>query len=96
MEKVALTSGVKNMGLTANKIILAQFIFWVALFVTDITSEETKINNLNKQLNKVKSCINSQEKYRENLENIDIADLKSCVLNSQKLTKNELENVLNI
>jgi hypothetical protein len=68
----------------------------VALFVTDITSEETKINNLNKQLNKVESCINSQEKYRENLEKIDIADLKSCVLNSQKLTKNELENVLNI
>ncbi len=96
MEKIVSSNGVKNMGITTNKLILAQCIFWVSLLIYDLTSEETKNNDLNKQLNRVESCIESQEKYRGDLEKIDIADLKSCVFNSQKLTKNELDNILNI
>lgn len=96
MEKVTLKSTAEKMGLTSNKVILAQFVFLVWLLVSDLMSKETRNKQLNLDLNRVESCIKAQEKYIEDLEIIDIEDLKKCVSNSQKLTKKELDNVLNI
>ena len=47
-------------------------------------------------LNKSEICINQQEKQKDFNWTINIWDLKSCVSNSRKLTKNELDNILNI
>jgi len=96
MEKVTLKSTAEKMGLTSNKVILAQFVFLVWLLVSDLMSKETRNKQLNLDLNRVESCIKAQEKYIKDLEIIDIEDLKKCVSNSQKLTKKELDNVLNI
>lgn len=96
MEKTTLKSSAEKMGLTSSKIIIGQFIFMMGVLVAWITNETLNNRSLEEQLNKVESCIKWQEKYRENLEVINIKDLKSCVSNSRKLTKNELDNILKI
>ena len=72
---------------------LATLYTWLALESNYLVVKNDFENTL---LNKSAICINQQEKQKDFNWTINIWDLKSCVSDSRKLTKNKLDNVLNI
>ena len=72
---------------------LSAWFTWLA-FESDILVLK---NDFEKSLlNKSVICINEQEKQKDFNWTINIADLKSCVLDSRNFIKNKLDNTLNI
>ena len=73
---------------------------WLGAWFTWLALESNILvfkNNFEKSLlNKSAICINKQEKQKDFNWTININDLKSCVSDSRKFIKNELNNTLNI